>query len=202
MSRTGKIFMLSLVLLLAAANARAAVKTGEPAPDFNLTDINGQSQSLSQFKGKYVVLEWINNDCPFVKKHYGSGNMQSLQIAYGEKGVIWLSINSSAPGKEGSVSAEKARELTQRNGAAPTAFFLDLDGKVGKLYGAQATPHMFIINPEGLLIYQGAIDDTPSVDAADIPAAKNYVKAALDEAMAGQPVTTAATKAYGCSVKY
>jgi hypothetical protein len=149
-----------------------------------------------------VVLEWFNHDCPFVKKHYDSGNMQSLQKTYTEQGVVWLSINSSAPGKQGHYAPDKAHELTVNKKAAPTAVLLDPDGKVGKTYDAQTTPHMFIINPDGILIYQGAVDDRPSVDLGDIPPATNYVKKALGEAFAGSPVSTPSTKSYGCSVKY
>jgi len=198
-----KRFYLALLgVLLVTGLAHAQVTTGEPAKDFALTDTNGKEQSLSSYKGKFVVLEWLNPDCPFVQKHYNSGNMQSLQKEYTEKRVVWLSINSSAPGKQGNYSPEEANNLTKEKGAAPTAVLLDPDGRVGKLYGAQTTPHMFIVNPGGILIYQGAIDDQASVDVNDIPESQNYVSKALDEAMAGQPVSTAATKSYGCSVKY
>ena len=197
-----KILALFMGLLLAAPAVYAAVETGKPAPNFTLTDTQGKSRSLSDFKNQYVVLEWVNHDCPFVKKHYNSGNMQALQKEYTAKGVIWLSINSSAPNQEGHVTADAAEALTKEKKASPTAFLLDSDGKVGKQYGAQTTPHMFVINPDGVLIYQGAIDSKPSVDPADIPSAKNYVKAALDEAMNGNAVTDVATKSYGCSVKY
>lgn len=199
-----KLFVLGLFTIvgLCAPVAGAAVNTGETAPDFTLTDTNGKTHALSDFKGKFVVLEWLNHDCPFVQKHYDSGNMQGLQKEFTAKDVVWLSINSSAEGKEGNYPADKANELTKEKNAAPSAVLLDSDGKVGKLYGAKTTPHMFVISPQGLLIYQGAIDDKPSADPADIASSKNYVKTALDEAMAGQAVSESTTKSYGCSVKY
>lgn len=199
-----KFFISVLVLgvVCFSSAVRAEVVTGEPAPDFTLTDTNGQSHALSAFKGKFVVLEWLNHDCPFVKKHYDGGNMQSLQKEYTAKDVVWLSINSSAEGKEGNYPADKTNALTAEKGAAPTAVLLDGDGTVGKLYGAKTTPHMYVVNPEGVLIYQGAIDSKASADAEDIPTSTNYVKAALDEAMAGKPVSEGSTKSYGCSVKY
>jgi len=203
MNRIGKVLMVVSMLFFLAPNIlHAAVTTGEAAPDFTLTDTNGQSHSLSQFKEKCVVLEWFNHDCPFVKKHYDSGNMQALQKEYTGKDVVWLAINSSAAGKEGYYNAEQTNQMTKDKAAAPTAVLLDADGKVGQLYGAQTTPHMYIINPEGILIYQGAIDDKKSADSADIATSKNYVKSALDAAMAGQPVGDSTTKSYGCSVKY
>lgn len=189
-------------LLLAAGPARAAAVVGQPAPEFTLTDSNGKSHSLASFKGKHVVLEWNNFDCPFVVKHYGSGNMQKLQQAYTGKGVVWLTVNSSAAGKQGHLQpAEVAAKLTERK-AAPSAYLLDADGTVGKLYGAKTTPHMFVIDPQGKLVYAGAIDDKPSTDQADIAGARNLVVAALDEALAGKPVSVATSTPYGCSVKY
>jgi peroxiredoxin len=175
---------------------------GQPAPDFTLTDTIGQAHALSALKGKLVVLEWSNYDCPFVKKHYESGNMQRLQKTYAEKGVIWLTINSSAPGKQGHYPPEKWNEMIKEKGVAATAVLLDPDGKVGKLFGAKTTPHMFVINPEGVLIYKGAIDDQPSFNPKTVKDAKNYVEAALDAAMAGKAVETPSTQSYGCSVKY
>jgi peroxiredoxin len=192
----------ALAVCLMGTIAQAQVVSGQLAPDFTLTDSNGQAHSLAGFKGKYVVLEWVNHSCPFVVKHYGSGNMQSLQKEFTAKDVVWLSINSSAAGKEGAVNGQEANALTKEKGAAPTAVLLDSDGKAGKLYGAKTTPHMFVINPEGILIYQGAIDDKASADPADIAGAKNYVREALTAAMAGQPVAESSTKSYGCSVKY
>lgn len=195
-------FLVLGCVLAFSSLVRAEVMTGQMASDFTLNDTNGQAQALSAYKGEYIVLEWFNHDCPFVKKHYDSNNMQSLQKEYTAKGVVWLSINSSAPGKEGYYEAAQMQQLMEAKNAAPTAVLLDPDGIAGRLYGAQATPHMFVIDPNGMLIYQGAIDDIPSVDVADIPKAINYVRAALDAAMAGQPVAVSTTKSYGCSVKY
>ncbi|MCB2229491.1 redoxin domain-containing protein [bacterium] len=179
-----------------------SAKVDETAPDFTLTDATGTAHSLSDFKGKYVVLEWINFDCPFVKKHYVEGNMQRLQNKYIDEGAVWLSICSSAPGKQGYFEGE---ELTSRMEAEEwmgTAYLNDPTGKVGKLYGATNTPHMFVIGPNGELLYAGAIDDTPSTKASDIPTSTNYVVATIDAAMKGDPIETKATAAYGCSVKY
>ena len=183
-----------------AAAATAALN--EKAPDFSLTGIDGKAYSLSSFKGKYVVLEWNNLDCPFVKKHYGSGNMQALQKKYTDKGVVWLTICSSASGKQGYYEPAALQEKTKEAKLASTAYLRDADGTVGKLYGAKTTPHMFVINPDGVLIYAGAIDDKPSADPADITKASNYVAACLDESMAGKPVATSSTASYGCGVKY
>ena len=192
----------TLALLVAAGTAVAAPQIGQPAPEFTLTDSNGQSHNLSDFKGKFVVLEWLNHGCPFVQKHYDGGNMQGLQKEYTGKDVVWLSIASSAPGKQGNMSPEETNKTKEEKGAAPTAVLIDADGTVGKLYDAKVTPELFVINPEGTLVYMGAIDDKKSVDAADVAGARNYVKQALDEAMAANPVSTPQTEAYGCSVKY
>ena len=189
-------------LLLAAGAASAAVKVGEPAPDFTLPAADGKTYSLNSFKGKYVVLEWTNHECPFVKKHYRSGNMQAQQKELTGKGAVWLSIVSSAKGEQGHVDAAKASELTKSRGAAPTAVLLDPAGEVGRKYDAKTTPHMFVVAPDGKLIYMGGIDSIPSADADDIADATPYVKVALAEAMAGKPVTHASTRPYGCSVKY
>ena len=195
--------VLTLVAALSMAVAvRAEVVTGQPAPEFELKDISGASHKLSDFKGKTVVLEWVNHGCPFVVKHYSQGNMQGLQADYTGKGVVWLSICSSAEGKQGYNTAEGWQKLNAEKGGKATAILLDAAGTVGKQYGAKTTPHMFVINAEGTLVYQGAIDDKPSTESDDIPGAKNYVKAALDEVLAGQPVTTGQTKPYGCGVKY
>lgn len=175
---------------------------GKQAPEFSLIDTTGKTNTLFSFKGKYVVLEWTHYDCPFVKKHYGTGNMQKLQKRYTGKGVIWLSINSSAPGKQGHYPAEKWNEMIKEKGAVSTAVLLDPDGTVGKMYGAKTTPHLFIINSEGILIYKGAVDDKPSFDPETVKTAKNYVVAALEAAMAGRAVETPSTQSYGCSVKY
>jgi hypothetical protein len=197
---------LAAALTLAAASAihaaSPAARVNAPAPDFSATDSYGKTQKLSAFKGKIVVLEWTNNGCPFVGKHYGSGNMQSLQKKYTGQGVVWLTVVSSAPGTQGYVDAAGANRDTQSRGAAPTAVLLDPTGALGHLYGAQATPHMYVIDPQGQLVYMGAIDDTPSADPSDIGRSKNYVAAAIDAVKAGQPVGVPATKAYGCSVKY
>jgi len=176
---------------------------GEAAPDFRLEDTNKTIHKLSDYRGKYVVLEWINHDCPFVRKHYDGGNMQSLQAKYAQAGVVWFSICSSQHGKQGHFHPEEFNALTKVKGASPTAVLLDYtEGEVGRMYGAKTTPHMFIVNPDGALIYKGGIDDKASFNSADIPGAKNYVQSALDEAMNGRPVTDADTKPYGCSVKY
>ena len=180
--------------------AEAAV--GTPAPEFSLPSADGRTHTLGDFRGKFVVLEWFNNECPFVRKHYDSGNMQRLQETYTGKGVVWLSIASSAPGKQGSMTPEQAQQISRTRHARHTALLLDPAGAVGRRYGAKTTPHVFLVNPEGVLIYAGAIDDKPSTDPADIAGAKNYVAQALDEAMAGQPVSVPETPSYGCSVKY
>jgi peroxiredoxin len=192
----------TLALLVAAGTAVAAPQVGQPAPEFTLTDSNGKSHNLSDFKGKFVVLEWLNHGCPFVKKHYDGGNMQALQKEFTGKDVVWLSIVSSAPGKQGHMSPEETNKAKEEKGSAATAILIDEDGTVGKLYDAKVTPELYVINPEGTLVYMGAIDDKKSVDAADVAGAKNYVKQALDEALAGNPVSEPATEAYGCSVKY
>jgi peroxiredoxin len=175
---------------------------GSAAPDFSVSDSKGKTQSVSQYKGKYVVLEWFNPECPFVKKHYGGGNMQKLQQEFTGKGVVWLSVDSSAPGKEGNLTPEQGEKKIAELKAHSTALVLDPDGKVGQAYGAKNTPHMFVINPEGKIIYEGAIDSKATPNPADIPGATNYVKTALDEALAGKPITTPSSRPYGCSVKY
>ena len=195
----------SLTLVVAATQAPVAhadVEIGKAAPGFKLTDTNGKTHQLSDFKGKYVVLEWLNYDCPFVKKHYGSGNMQSTQKKAEAKKAVWLSIVSSAKGKQGNYAAAELNKMSEERKATPTAILVDEDGTVGHLYDAKTTPHMFIINPKGTLIYKGAIDDKASTDAEDIKGAKNYVLMALDEATAGKNVTDSSTKPYGCGVKY
>ena len=175
----------------------------ENAPAFTLTDTNGTEHSLSDFAGKTVVLEWFNRGCPFVyKKHYGSGNMQSLQETYTEKGVVWLTICSSAPGKQGHTDAAGHNKTIEEWNVSSTAFLMDEDGTVGKAYGAKTTPHMFVINGEGEIVYQGAIDDKRSTDPNDIPNSENYVRTALDAVLAGEAVETSSTTPYGCSVKY
>jgi peroxiredoxin len=184
-------------VLLAAASTVVAIKVGEPAPAFTATDNQGRTHTLAQYKGKWVVLEWHNPACPYIVKHYSSGNMQRLQKEWTAKGVIWLSVNSSGPGKAGYVTPEESAAYVKEQQASPTAVLLDPMGVVGHLYEAKTTPHMFVINPEGILVYDGAIDDKPTRNAADIATASNYVSAALTEAMAGKPVTTPVTKPYG-----
>jgi peroxiredoxin len=193
---------LALALLAVPEPVAAAAAVGQPAPGFTLADSNGNSHALSSFKGKLVVLEWVNYDCPFVKKHYESGNMQKLQKAYTGQGVVWLAVNSSAPGKQGNFSPEQIDARSKQHGFAATAYLIDADGTVGRAYGAKTTPHMFVIDPDGKLIYAGGIDDKPSTDQADIETATNYVEAALGEALAGKPVSTTSSRPYGCSVKY
>ncbi len=175
---------------------------GSAAPDFSLTDAKGQTHSLSQYKGKYVVLEWFNPECPFVKKHYGSGNMQRLQEEYTSKGVVWLTIDSNAPGSEGNMTPEQAEKVAAAWKTHQTALLLDPEGKAGRAYGAKNTPNMVVISPEGKIAYEGAIDSKATPNPSDIPTSTNYVKVALDESLAGKSVTTANTKPYGCSVKY
>jgi len=175
---------------------------GSAAPDFSLTDAKGQTHSLSQYKGKYVVLEWFNPECPFVKKHYGSGNMQKLQEEYTGKGVVWLTIDSNAPGSEGNMTPEQAEKVTTAWKTHQTALLLDPKGKAGRAYGAKNTPNMVVISPEGKIAYEGAIDSKATPNPADIPNSTNYVKVALDESLAGKPVTTANTRPYGCGIKY
>jgi peroxiredoxin len=179
-----------------------APPVGNAAPDFSLADAKGKTHSLSQYKGKYVVLEWFNPECPFVKKHYGSGNMQKLQEEYTGKGVVWLTIDSSAPGTEGNLSPEQAEKIMTAWKTHQTALLLDPEGKAGRAYGAKNTPNMVVISPEGKIAYEGAIDSKATPNPADIPKSTNYVKVALDETLAGKRVTTSTTKPYGCSVKY
>ena len=182
--------------------AAAAAKVGAAAPVFSLSATTGAPQSLGDLRGKLVVLEWTNHECPYVRKHYESGNMQALQREATGQGVVWLSIISSAPGTQGYVTAPQADELTISRKAAPTAVLLDPQGAVGKLYGATNTPHMYIVDKTGLLVYAGAIDDRPTTRRSDIEGANNYVRAALASVAAGRPVKTPVTRAYGCTVKY
>jgi len=186
----------------AAAVGAAAVKPGAPAPAFTAPAISGRMVNLGQYAGQIVILEWTNDGCPFVQKHYDSANMQTLQRRYTQEGNIWLTIASSAPGEEGYVTPAAAKADLARWKAAPTDYLLDPEGVVGHLYDARATPHMVVIDRGGRIAYMGAIDDTPSTRLADVKTAKNYLVAALDEIAAGKPVTVAATRAYGCSIKY
>jgi cytochrome oxidase Cu insertion factor (SCO1/SenC/PrrC family) len=189
------------VALCVAAHAAPAV--GQPAPDFTLTDLNGKQHSLSGYKGKTVVLEWVNPHCPIVMKHYEkSGNIPATQKAAIADGAVWLTINSGHPGAQGDFDAAEVEAWSKKNQAAFTAYLRDHSGKVGKLYDARHTPTLFIVNPQGTLIYAGGIDDISSGNAADIARANNYVKAAFADLKAGKPVSKAVTKAYGCNVKY
>jgi peroxiredoxin len=185
-----------------ARGSDTAVRPGAPAPAFTVKNITGHAVSLGDYRGKTVILEWTNDGCPFVGKHYNSGNMQALQQRSTEAGYSWLTIASSALGEQGYVTPDQARADIARWKAAPSDFLLDPDGVIARLYNARATPHMVVIDPKGVVAYMGAIDDKPSTDPEDIRTAKNYVVAALDELASGKPVTVAMTRAYGCSVKY
>lgn len=180
----------------------AAREVGQPVPDFTLPDVNGRNVSLADFRGRTVVLEWNNPECPFTRKHYDSGNMQRTQAAATADGVVWLSINSSAPGNQGHMDAAEAREVLAETGARPTHYLLDPGGQVGRLFGARTTPHMYIVNGEGVLAYAGAIDDRPTADPADVEGARNHVLAALADMKAGTPVSVPTSRPYGCNVKY
>jgi peroxiredoxin len=193
--------ILAAILFSLATNS-FAVENGKLAPAFALEGALGKTVSLTALKGKTVVLEWLNHGCPFVRKHYDSNNMQSLQKKYKAQGVVWLSIISSAPGKQGHVDAKGAKADIAQYKSEASDVLLDSDGTVGRAFGAKVTPHMFIINKEGVLVYQGAIDSIRSADAADIPKSKNYVALALDATLAGIAITEAKTEAYGCGVKY
>ncbi len=188
--------------ILMTASASAAPQIGKPAPDFTAVDSNGKTVKLGDFRGKTVVLEWTNDGCPYVKKHYSTSNMQNLQKEETAKGIVWLTVISSAPGSQGYVTGDEANALTKSRGAAPTAVLLDPEGDVGHLYDARTTPHLFIVNSEGVLVYMGGIDDKPTSDPADVKSANNYVRAALNNLAAGAPVENAITRPYGCSVKY
>ena len=199
--------LLALLLVLSLAATASAGSTpkaaiDQSAPDFDLVDMKGKEHKLSDYEGKFVVLEWNNWDCPFVKKHYGSNNMQDLQKHYGKKEVVWLTICSSGPGKQGYYEAKGQQQRYDKANSAATAYLIDPKGIVGRLYGAKTTPHMFVIDPKGVLIYAGAIDDKKSTNPDDIEGATNYVQASLDAAMSGNAVKTKSSTPYGCSVKY
>jgi len=194
--------LLAMLLAFTVVGGAKTAKVDQPAPAFTLTDSDGNRHSLSDFKGKYVVLEWVNYDCPFVMKHYGSGNMPALQEEYTGKDVVWLSICSSAPGKQGHFETAALKERMKKEKAAPTAYLIDEDGTVGKMYEARTTPHMYIINPEGTLVYAGGIDNMASTNKDDIPKATNYVREGLNAALEGKTIATKTSKPYGCSVKY
>lgn len=185
-----------------SAVASAAPQVGEPAPAFEGTDTSGQRWSLETLKGQPVILEWTNHDCPYVKKHYETGNMQALQRDAEAEGYVWLSVISSAPGKQGHVTAEEADTLTESRDAAPAAVLLDPEGKIGRAYEARTTPHMYLIDEEGVLLYMGGIDDRATTDPADVDGATNYLRAAMSARAAGESIEPAVTRPYGCSVKY
>jgi peroxiredoxin len=191
-----------LALVVGAVPATAAPQVGQPAPDFTGVDTKGKTHALKDLRGKTVILEWTNDGCPYVQKHYGSGNMQKLQKDTTADGVVWLTVASSAPGTQGNLAPAEHDALMKKRDAAPTAVLVDEDGTIGHAYGAQTTPHMYIITPDGKLAYKGAIDDKPTADKVDIDGAQNYVRNALEQIGAGKPVDPSVTRAYGCSVKY
>lgn len=194
--------LLAATFALSAPPLSARVDVGQPAPGFSLSDSNGKTRTLDEFKGKTVVLEWTNAECPFVRKHYDSSNMQAQQREATAAGVVWLAINSGAPGKQGEVDGGDANEQMQIDHSAPTAYLLDPSGSTGRAYGAATTPHMYVIDAQGVLRYKGGIDSIVSDDAADIPKATQYVRQALAELAAGKPVSHPVSAPYGCSVKY
>jgi AhpC/TSA family len=194
--------LIALSLSLFAGSALAAATVGKPAPDFTLTDLNGKAVKLADYKGKHVVLEWHNPNCPFVVKHYDSGNMPGLQGKYDVKDTVWLSINSTNTAHQDYMAPAKLKTYLAEKKASPDAYMTDAEGTVGIEYGAKTTPHMYVINPAGTLVYAGAIDDKRSTKLEDVKTAKNFLVAALDESKAGKPVSTANTQPYGCSVKY
>jgi peroxiredoxin len=202
MKRVTLYFLLFVMAILIAPRMASAVKVGQPAPDFTATGSNGKTYHLADFRGKFVVLEWHNNGCPYTQKHYRSGNMQQLQKDWTAKGVAWFTVISSASGKQGFVTANQENDYMAKMQAAPTAALLDPTGAVGHLYDAKTTPQMIVINPQGVTIYDGAIDNRATEDERDIRGATNYVALALGQALAGKPVETQATRPYGCSVKY
>lgn len=197
----GTVAAVGLIASLGGA-AIAQPQPGKAAPDFTAVDSKGKTVRLSELKGKTVVLEWTNQDCPYVRKHYETSTMQSLQRDATADGVVWLTVSSSAPGFQGHVNALEAEKLTADRKAAPTAFLLDPEGKIGRAYEARVTPHMFVIDKAGLIAYMGAIDDRPTANHDDVKGARAYVREALSAIKSGQPVRTTSTRPYGCSVKY
>lgn len=189
-------------LALATGGAWAAATVGQPAPAFTATDTQGKTVSLADFKGKTVVLEWVNPGCPFVQKHYNSGNMPATQQDATAQGAVWLSVNSTSKDASDYRAPADLQAWLAQHKAAASATLMDADGKLGRAYGARTTPHMYVIDPQGTLVYAGAIDSKPTANAADIQTATNYVEQAVGETLAGKPVTTATTRAYGCSIKY
>ena len=200
-SRALTVLAASALLLPVAIRAQSA-RVGAQAPQFTATDSQGRTQALAENRGKYVVLEWHNQGCPYTRKHYVSGNMQELQKMWTGKGVVWFTVISSSPGTQGYVTAGEENEYLKKMHASPTAALLDPDGQIGHLYGAKTTPEMYVIDPDGKLIYEGAIDNRPTPDVSDIKGAENYVNQALTDAMSGKPVAKSYTRSYGCSVKY
>lgn len=194
--------LFALPLLLAAAGAQAAATVGQPAPEITLKDTTGKTVRLSDFKGKHVVLEWTNPGCPFVRKHYDSGNMPATQKDAAAKGVVWLAVNSTEKASGDYLEPAKLTSWLKERQSVPSAILMDEEGTAGRAYGARTTPHMYIVNPQGQLIYAGGIDSIPSAKDDDIPRATNYVKTGLAEALAGKPLTAATTRPYGCSIKY
>lgn len=204
MQRAASILLLSfLVLPMASVQGQMQdPEIGAPAPGFALPDTYGNQHALSDYQGKWVILEWLNYECPFVRKHYDSQNMQTLQKKYAEEGVVWFAVVSSAPGKQGYHEPDEMNAISKENGSAVEAVLLDPEGTVGMMYGAKTTPQMYVINPEGVLLYNGAIDDRPSARASSLEGATNYLVQAMNEAIAGQSVSMPTTQPYGCSVKY
>lgn len=200
LSLTAALAFCGLTAFATAASAKPEI--GKPAPDFTAVDTKGNPVALSSLRGKTVVLEWTNAECPYVVKHYGAGNMQKLQSEAAADGVVWLTLISSAPNEQGHVSPAEANKLTLDRKAAPASIVLDETGKIGRAYDARTTPHMFVINPEGTLVFMGGIDDKPTASKTDIAGATNYVRLALDAVKSGKPVATPVARAYGCSIKY
>jgi len=209
LTRRDALLLAGSATLIAAASpfgligsALAAPKPGIVAPEFSVTDSNGKIHNLADYKGKTVILEWTNHLCPYVAKHYGTENMQALQRETTKDGIVWLSVISSAPDTQGYVQGDEANKLTAERKAAPTAVLLDPAGKVGRTYDARVTPHMYIIDASGMLVYMGGIDDKATTDWDDVKTAQNYVRAALDDMAKGKPIANSVTRAYGCTVKY
>lgn len=188
--------------LAASTAAAAAVSVGQPAPAFRAIDTSGKTVSLADFKGRHVVLEWVNPGCPFVQKHYDSANMPATQKSVTSQGVVWLAVNSTHQGASDYLPPAQLAAWMKDKGGAPTATLMDADGTIGRAYGARTTPHMYVIDPQGKLVYAGAIDSKPTANPADIATATNYVKQAVGESLGGKPISVATTRAYGCSVKY